>query len=559
MHQGYVGLGQRVRNARRFIQVLQVLVRHGFADLLRRSGVERSLPVRVLRRIHIIDAPEGPPATFGQRLRAALTELGPTFIKFGQVLSTRPDLIGTRAAGELSKLQDNVEPLPFYAMAPMLEQAFGAPHDQLFSIFETTPVASASLSQVYRARLKSGELVAVKIQRPGADRIIDADIGLLRQIAAWVDEHLRELDWLDAPGIVEEFCRSVRRELDFDLEAGIIEQFQRNFAEYEDIIIPKIYPALCASTVLTMDWIDGVRADRFEEYAARNCDRPTIARRGCEIVCDMVFKYRLFHADPHPGNVFITQDNHFALLDYGMAGHLEKADVAVFADLFVAMFHQNSAECVEAVLLLTQGSEPEDREAFQHEIADFIAFEARSIISSGQVARGLDRAMEILQHFQLRLAPRFSLLLKGLATIENVGRHLDPDLDMVTILQPYVERLVAERYKPAQILKELQQNAGAVRRFTQQVPEDFAQITRQMRRGRLRVNLRQDDVANLARAVNRAAAWLALGVFAGAVFAGSSILAVQGGTFAKLGIFGLGVATALGVMLLASVFKNRKQ
>lgn len=552
----YMGLGRRTRNAKRLIQVLQVLVKHGFADVLRRIGFERSLPGRLLRSLHIVDAPEGPPATFGCRLRTALTELGPTFIKFGQVMSTRPDIVSIEVAEELSKLQDEVAPLPFDVMAAVIKEALDAPAEELYAQFEREPVAAASLSQVYRARLKTGESVAVKVRRPGVDRLIDADIGLMRQIAAWIDEHVKDLEWFDAPGIVEEFARSVRRELDFKLEAGVIDQFQRNFADYEDVFVPKVYPNLCATEVLTMDWVDGVRVDRFEEYEARNCDRETVAVRGCEILCDMIFEHRLFHADPHPGNIFITQDNKFAFLDYGMAGHLEKSDVAILADLFLAIFKQDSAECVDALLLLTPGEEPEDREALQHAVAEFIAFEAQAIIGGGQVARGLERATEILRQFQLQLASRFALLLKALATIEHVGRKLYPDMDMVPVMQPYIERLVSDRFKPMNVLRELQQNVGAVRRFTQEVPDDFARLVRQLRRGHFRTQLRVDHINELIETQERNGARITLGLVDVGLFLASSVLVAGPNPARHLGYVGLIGAVMLGVGLFLSAWMS---
>ncbi|MBP8128639.1 MAG: hypothetical protein KA184_03595 [Candidatus Hydrogenedentes bacterium] len=558
MYAGYLGLGRRTRNARRLIQVLHVLVRHGFADLLRRAGFHRSLPARLLRRVKLLEAPAGEPATFGVRLRAALTELGPSFIKLGQVMSTRPDLFGYEMSAELSKLQDEVPPLPYEAIAPVIQEALDAPVDAIFASFEKLPVASASLSQVYRALLKTGEPVAVKVRRPGVMQIIDADIGLLRVVAAWLHEHVHDLDWLDAPGIVEEFARSVRRELDFELEAGIIAQFQRNFADYEDVFIPKVYPELCASAVLTMDWVDGVRIDRFDEYEARNCDRKRLAERGCEILYDMVFEHHLFHADPHPGNIFIMRDNRFALLDYGMAGHLEKADTAVLADLLLAVLRQDSAECLEALMLLTPGIEPKDPERLQHEIADFIAFEARAIIDRGQVALGLERATEILRTHRLQLAPRFSLLLKALATIEHVGRKANPDMNIVPILQPYVERLVAGRYRPVQLLKGLQQNASTVRRLTQQVPDDLSHLFRQLRHGHFRMQVQDPRMADLPRALERAGNRIAFGLLSGGLIIGSSLLVASPPPLAHIGIIGLVAAGLLGFALVLAALWSKK-
>jgi ubiquinone biosynthesis protein len=548
----------RTRNARRFVGVVHVLLRHGFADLVRRAGLHKSLPARLLRRLNITRAQPGAPETFGERLREALTELGPTFIKLGQVLSTRPDLVTYEVAEELALLQDKVAPVPYAKMAPVLEQTLGRPRDDVFDWFDETPVASASLSQVYRAVLKNGDAVAVKIQRPNIEKIIQSDLALMHQIAAWVDEHVRDVQWLNAPGVVHEFARSIRRELDFDIEAGIIDQFHHNFEGAEGVFIPKTYPEFCSRRLLVVQWVDGVRVDQFDAYPARNCDREVLARRGCEILCVMVFEHHLFHADPHPGNIFITRDNTLAFLDYGMAGHLEKADVAALADLFLAMFHQDSVECVNALLQLTAGGEPENMEGLRHEVADFIAFEAHAIIGGGQVARGLERATDILRQFNLNLAPRFSLLLKGLATIEHVGRQLNPGIDMVSIIQPYIENLVMDRYKPLEMIKEMRHNAGLLRRLTWQLPEDLSSISTQLRRGRLRVNLRHEYLEELIQALDASANRITAGLVIGATIVGGSILLAAQPELWGAALAGFVGAGLLGCVLIVSILWRKR-
>ncbi|MFP4499709.1 MAG: ABC1 kinase family protein [Candidatus Hydrogenedentota bacterium] len=548
----------KTRNARRLFGVVQVLVRHGFADFVQRSNLHRSLPARLLRRIRMREAPPDASGTFGQRLRAALTELGPTFIKLGQVLSTRPDLVTPPVANELAKLQDAVSPVPFEQIAPVIKDAFGKPVADLFAEFDEEAVASASLSQVYRARLHTGEEVAVKVQRPGIQKVIDADLGLMLQIAHWVDEHVKDMQWLDPPGVVHEFSRSIRRELDFNIEAGIIDRFHENFEDVEDVFIPGTFPALCNTRVLTMEWVDGVRVDRFDAYEARRCDRKLLATRGCEILCDMFFAHRLFHADPHPGNVFITYDNTIAFLDYGMVGHLEKTDVAALADLFLAIFHEDSVETANALLLLTAGGEPENMEGLRHEVADFIAFEARSVVGGGEVARGLERATEIVRHYQLDLAPRFSLLLKALASIEHVGQQLDPEMDMVPVLRPYIEELVSERYTPVELLKEFQHNAGIIRRLARQLPEDVSSISQRLRKGRFRMNLHHEHLEDLVNTLDVTANRISVSVITGALIMGSSWLLAAQEALWGLAIMGFIGAGVMGVSLVVSIVWSRR-
>lgn len=551
----YTRLGQHTVNAVRLAEIAQVLVRHGFADLLRRMGFHDGLPARLLRGLNLMDAQEGEPSTFGRRLREALMELGPAYIKLGQILSTRPDLLGQHLAGELSVLQDQVAPLPFAVMAKVIEESLGAPPDELFSEFNAEPVASASLSQVYRAVLPTGEAVAVKVQRPGADKTIEADISVMRQLAEWMRDYLAEFRWADPPGVVDEFARSVRRELDFNIEARMIRRFGELFAGDERIDVPVVFEDYCAPRVLTMAWVDGVRVDRLDAYEERNCEPRQVAINGCEVLCKMVFEHRLFHADPHPGNVFITRDNRLAFLDLGMAGHLERSDVASVADLLLAIFHQDAHECASAALLLTSGGDPHNRDAFEHELADFIAFEAQSILSGGQVAKGIERATEILHRHNLQLAPRFSLLLKALATIEIVGRSLDPKLDFVPILEPHVRAMILDRYGPAQMVRDARQNASALWRLGRQIPADAAEVLQQMRKGRLRVQLEHDKIEQLTAAIDRSSNRNALALIVAGLIVGSGIVSATGSGLAS---FFLAIAGLIGLGLILSILWSRK-
>jgi len=538
-------------------EVVQVLVRHGFADLVRRVGLHEGVPAKLLRGMRLLDAPTGEPETFGKRLRTVLTELGPTFVKCGQVLSTRPDLISPEICAELEQLQDRVDTLPFDEIAPVFEQELGATVDELYASFEKTPVAAASLSQVYRAQLETGETVAVKVQRPGIEAVIEADLRLMQGIAEWVEEHVEDLAWVDPIGIVDEFARSIRRELDFTIEAHTINRFRENFAKTDAVFVPKTYAALSQRRVLTMDWVDGVRLDNLDEYPARNCDPKTVARQGADAVCRQVFEHGLFHADPHPGNILVTRDNQIAFLDYGMIGHIERTDGAAMADLLRAMFREDARASVNAILMLTTTDEPEDLDALEHEMADFMAFEGHSIISGGLVGRGIERATDILRHHHLELAPRFSLLLKALATIETVAHQLDPDMDMVPLLQPHVERLVARRYSPIQLAKETQQNITELVRLGRQLPGDLQQLMRMLRRGRFKIQLNHEGLQKMAAVLDRSSNRIAFGVITGSVIIGSSLLMTTDIGARGLGLAGYLVAGVLGLSLAVSILRSR--
>ena len=400
--------------------------------------------------------------------------------------------MGNDICDELRQLQDNVTATPFKEMEGVLRQDLGIGVEEGFSEFQNEQIASASLGQVYRAVLKTGESVAVKIQRPGIESVIESDLSLMRRIAEWIADHVEEIAWMDPAAIVDEFAQSIRRELDFNIERRVIERFRANFEDTEEIFVPGVYPEYSGKRVLTMDWIDGARIDALDAYAARNCDPVTVAHIGCEILCRQVFEHRFFHADPHPGNIFITKDNQIAFLDYGMVGHLETTDTANLAELLYSIFRENAADCVNAVLLLTTTGDIEDLQSLEHQIADFIAFESQAIIGGGNVGQGIERMIDILRANRLQLAPRFSLLLKALATMESVAHLLDPRIDMSRIIQPHVERLVANRYSPAQLMAETQHGMNALLRLGRRLPSDIEHLLAVLCRGRLKMHVHHE-------------------------------------------------------------------
>jgi ubiquinone biosynthesis protein len=358
--------------------------------------------------------------------------------------------------------------------------------------------------------------------------------------------------------MVEEFERSIKRELDFTIEARTIERFYQNYEDNEMVCIPQAHRSLSTGQVLTMDWIDGVRIDALDQYPVRNSDPKVVSLLGARTLCDQVFRYHLFHADPHPGNVLLTTDNRIAFLDYGMAGHIEQADVTAMADLLRATFEEDAAASVQAMLFFTTEGEVEDTEALEHEIAEYIAFEAQAVLSGGQVGRAIETSIRILRRHRLKLAPRFSLLLKALGTIESTGRALDPHMDMVPIIRPYIKRLVTERFSPLQLLRETRRDALALIHMARDIPADLRQLTKMLRRGRFQVHLQHEKLEQAAASLDRASNRITVGVITGAIIVGSSLLvSAAGGVGHQIGMAGFIVAGLLGIFLVISILRSR--
>jgi ubiquinone biosynthesis protein len=507
--------------------------------------------------MHVIEEPAGAPETLGARLRAALTELGPTFVKLGQILSTRPDLIGPGLCAELSKLQDRVEVQPFDVMRVVIEEDIGGPIAERFAEFNETAVASASLSQVYRARARSGRDMAVKVQRPGVRAKIVSDVNLLYGIAEWVTEHVKEFAWMDPVGMIEEFERSILRELDFTIEARVIQRFRSIYANDTCVFIPGVDMELSGPHVLIMDWVDGVRVDALERFAERNCDPRQVALVGCHASFSQVFEHQTFHADPHPGNILVTRNNQIAFLDYGMVGHLERADVLAMAELMRSVFEEDAARCATALLAFTKSGEIDDPTAFVNEIASYLAFEAQTVVGRADVGRALARVTQILRRHKLQLAPRFSMLLKAMATIESTARILDPEIDVTPIMRPYVEKIVVSRFSPQQLAHDGKETLSALLRIGRQLPADFHELVQQTRKGKLKVQLDHEGLDHLAHVTDRASNRIAFSVIAGSLIVGSSLLLATNLGARSLGYTGFSIAGALGVMLLISILRSR--
>lgn len=544
-------------DAVRLAEIVQVLLKHGFADLLRRMSLHEGIPAKVLRGLKLVDTEERRQETLGHRLGAALTELGPTYIKLGQVLSTRPDLLGHEVCDELSRLQDRVDALPFDKMRPVVESSLARGIEEIFAEWNEMPVASASLSQVYRARLQDGTEVAVKVQRPGTREVVLADVSLLRSIAEWVAQNVQELRWFDSVGMVEEFERTIRRELDFTVEARTIEEFRSNFQGVEFVEIPRVYEDYSTAQVITMDWIDGVPLDELDQYAGRGCDPKVVAVHGCEAVCMQVFDHHLFHADPHPGNIFITRNNRFAFLDFGMVGRLDRADVAAMVDLLRSVLRKDAKNAVYAIMPFTRSGDVEDETAFEHDVAEYLAFEAQTIVAKGEVGRALERITDVLSRHRLQLASRFTLLIKALATVENSAHLLDPDLNTLDVIEPYVERMIRRRFSPFELWREGQHNLQTLVRIAQELPGHLHYLIRMARQGRLKVQITHEGLERLSAVIDRASNRVSFSVVAGSLIVGSSLLLGSGVGFRSLGLAGYVIAGILGFGLLISILRSR--
>lgn len=532
----------RRENLARFSQISRVLVRHGFGfvfDVRRDRREERGLEELL--------APN-----FGVRLRRALDDLGPTFVKFGQLLSTREDLLPEGVLVELQKLQSTVTPLPVGVAQRVIEGELGAPVGKLFAEFDAEALGAASIGQVHRARLATGEQVAVKVQRPEAPRRVAADLRLMRDLAALIDARFGSRILIDVPGLVAEFEGVILRELDFEAEAANARRFAHNFAD-SPVKIPGIHTALSTRRVLTMEFIEGERFYRIEPRLLLPAERRRVATMGADAIFKMAFDDGFFHGDPHPGNLILTPEGNLALLDFGMVGYLSRGDIEALSRLFLAVIRRDADSALRGLEGLGVRYAQEVRPALVQELRGFLF--KYSGLSVGEVTLGqaLGELISIARRYRLSVPPVFPLLTKALVTAEALARSIDPSLNVFEVARPYARRLLQERFQPAALAARVEDRTVEYARYLEDYPEQIGQLLAELEDGSLEVRLNHRGIDELIGEVDVLANRLVFALLTAALLIGSSMLGAFSAGGPVLPILGVPVLAFIGFALAAGL------
>ena len=549
----------RLRYFKRFRQISAVLVRYGFGEFLDRAGLgtifQRARRLFLRRPAAIIQL------NYCQRIRQALEELGPTFIKLGQVLSTRPFLIPPDLVLELSKLQDQVGPFPFVQAQNIVEQELGKPLSETFTSFEEKPIASASLAQVHRASLSNGSTVAVKVQRPGIKSVIEADMNILKTLADLAVRHIPESRPYDPQGLVEELAKTTRQELDFVNEGQNIEIFRTNFAELPEVRIPKVFWPLTTPLVLTTEFIQGIKISELSQLKARGLDLKLIAQRGAEIVCKQVFDYGFFHADPHPGNILILDNNIIAPLDFGMVGTLSESQMEELSDILSAFVEGNVQRIVRVFLESEIVDENANLRRLEIDISSFLHRVKRQPLGRLNMKDLFWDAYQIFKRYDMKARAELMLLSKALVTYEELARSLDPDFQMAEQIKPYVSKLIKKRFAPGQFIKDSIGGLSDIRKLASDLPFEVKRILQKSRKGEMTLEMRHKDLDKLMLEIDRSSNRLSFALIIAAIIVGSSlIIKLEIGYkvfgFSVLGLLGFLFAGILGVGLVIAILRS---
>ncbi len=544
---------------RRLQEISAVLIRYGFGDMVHRLGFARFLAKagKSLGR----DMGEPPPALEPPaRVRRALEELGPTFIKLGQILATRVDLFPAEWIAEFSKLQDAVPALPFESIREQIAAALGVPPETVFAHIDPAPLAAASLAQVHAATLLDGTRVVLKVRRPGIRPVIEADMRLLDTIARLVASEMPEMRRFHPQEVVRQFTQSLHRELDFVAECRNAERIAANFAEQPEVVIPKVYWDWCSESLNVQANVEGGIPGRDLAAAdAAGLDRTVLARRGATAVLKMMLEDGFFHADPHPGNVFYLPENRIAFIDFGMVGRISKERRYQVMQLLLGLSQGGAALVVE--VLEQWSGDAEDMESLQGEIESFVDQYRGVSLKHLNLAQMLGDLVALLREHGLTLPPDLTLLLKAFITLEGLGRQLDPNFDMAAEARPFLVRMAKQRYMPGEMagrgVRSLLQAVSLVR----DLPQDVRRLLKAAQRGRLQIQIDVTRIDAFTRRLDRAASRLTVGLITSALIIGSSIvMTVKGGPLLLglpfLGVLGFSAALVCGFWLMFSIWRS---
>jgi len=531
------------RSLSRLSEIAQVMVRHGFGYFLEAHKLTDLLPGRSAELR--LAAANGTGSTRGQHLRELLDELGPTFVKFGQLLSTRPDIVPPDIIAELRHLQDDATPFPFEQARQAIEEELGNTLARLFLEFDPEPVAAASIGQVYRATLPNGKVAAVKVQRPVAQRQIEADLALLDQAARLVKERVHALDFIDVPSLVDEFGRQLRHELDYRLEARNAETFRRNFAGDPHVNVPKVYWSYTRARVLTLEWVEGIHVRDVDATVMTLAERRDLAYLITETWMTMIFRHGFFHGDPHPANILVPAEaGTIGLVDFGAVGKLSDEDMSKLTRLFIDAAAEN-IEMLPKRLSDLGVRYPKEREqefvAELREIYDRYYGASIADVDPIQVAR---EALQLIYSMNLRLPTRFVLLDRALATLGAVGVELYPDFNVFEVARPYARGLMLERFTPERVARRARRDAMRYAHIFRETPYQWYDFMEKARDGQLEVGFVHKGLENGLETMQRVFNRLAVALIVTGGLIGSSLI----GIFAKGGpqLLGVNVISVLG-------------
>lgn len=545
------------RDFGRIHEISSILIRYGFGDAVRRLGIAnliesagRVLKWKEVEDLTHLDTPE--------RVRHALEEMGPTFIKLGQILATRTDLFSPEWISEFEKLQDQVKTVPYKDISSQIEEDLGAKPEELFAEFNPNALAAASISQVYKACLFDGSSVIVKVRRPGIRAVVEADLRLLTQLSEIADKEIKSLQNYHLKEIIHQFTVSMRRELDLTVECRNAERMASNFKNEPNLIIPKVYWQWTSERINVQEFIDAIPGRNINMIEQAGLNRRLLAKHGAEAVLKMVLEDGFFHADPHPGNCFYLTDNRIAFIDFGMVGRLSEERREQLLRLLQGLIDKNSKRVIKVLSQWGSGLQLKERDSLSIDVDDFIDQYHGIPLNELNITALLTNLTTLLRDHHLNLPPDLTLFLKAFITLDGFCRQLDPEFNLVEIAAPFIQHVFAARYSPEALFKRAKNNLFDLAEILTDLPQHLSRFADAINHNALGINIKIKKPDWLSKELDRAVNRLSVSMVTSALIVGSSIVTtVEGGSSSIFGLMGFIGSVFGGIWLLLSIWRSR--
>lgn len=553
-------IGRTYRHLNRYRQILTVLFKYGFGDLVETLKIEQYIEIG-LQMISRKRRERLEKLTRAERARMALEELGPTYIKLGQVLSSRPDLVSLEFVEEFSKLQDDVPAVGYEAIEQTIVSELHQPVEVLFKEFDPEPLGSASIGQVHRARLHNGDEVAIKVQRPGIDHIVEVDLEIMLHLATLAERHVEELSFHRPVRIVEEFARSIEKEMDYTIEASSMERVSGQFLGDPSVYVPKVYRDTSTRRVLTIEYIDGIKVSNIDRLCKAGYDCPLITERGADVLLKQIFTYGFFHADPHPGNVFVLPGNVICLLDFGMMGAVDRGTREIFVTLVDAIIRNDEHRTAQILMKLTDWEDEPDLAQLEKDVADFHGRHLHRPLKEVQLAKLMQHLLELATKHRMRIPPDIFLMLKALAQVEGVATNLNPDFDMVSKATPFIKQIKMARLTPARLADDALRLVEQSYEFLTDFPKDLLELSRSLRQKKLSFTLVMKDLDKMLSTHDQISNRISFAIIIASLIIGSALIVISNMPplfygISVIGLIGFLAAGFLGIWLLVAIIKK---
>jgi len=551
-----------MRHLSRYQEILKVFVKYGFWDVVTKIkiGLIPDLTKKVLPQIEKKElAILGTPV----RLRMAFEELGTTFIKLGQMLSLRPDLIPPEIAQEFSKLQDDVAAEPFENIEPNLEKEYNGTLSTIFSEFDKIPIAAASMAQVYKAKLESGEIVAVKVLRSNLKQKIATDVDILSNLAQLLEKHIPESKLYDPVGIVKEFNKTISKEQNLMLEGRNIDTFRR-YAKHEPTLkIPIVYWDYCTKKILVIEFIDGIKISEIDAMDEKGIDRKEVAKNGAKTLLKQIFEYGFFHADPHPGNLFVLPGNIIAPIDFGMMGRIDEEMKKNLLDVLRGLVDKDAYRITRVLLKIGLLEDQVNSRALERDILDFIDRYYGIPLNQLDAAIPLNEFMELIREYQIKLPADLVMMGKALVISEATGVKLYPEFNLFELLIPYARSAFFDSLNPLNQYKNILHIIEQSSDLLKGLPEDLQYLLFKLKNDNIKINLEHQGLDNLTKEMDRSSNRISFAlVIAAIIIASSLVIQIDKGPmlfdYPVFGLMGYILASVLGIWLLIGILKSGK-